>query len=171
MIDAIAFNARPSSMAFPLYLVGVGIAALVGFLPSTVRAHASLRWPRTTGRIRSNEDDLAISYAPFPVPQLAQAPVLAPEVEQMPVVDYDYTVGGKSFRGCTLDEPGPASILRLIHEDELRPGQTVMVSFDPHDHAISVLYPGASPFAYLILGAGIAILVAGLVVLARVLLS
>jgi len=41
----------------------------------------------------------------------------------------------------------------------------------PHHHAISVLYPGASPFAYLILGAGIAILVAGLVVLARVLLS
>src|SRR5579872_7294596 len=144
MIDAIAFNARPSSMAFPLYLVGVGIAALVGFLPSTLRAHASLRWPRTTARIRSNEDDLAIPYAPFPV---AQVPVPAPEVEQMPVVDYDYTVGGKSFRGCTLDEPGPASILRLIREDELRPGQTVMVSYDHTTtrSQSSILAPRRSP--------------------------
>lgn len=159
MIDVIALNGRPSSLAFPLYLIGIGIAALVGLLPGTVRAHASLRWPRTPGRIRSSEDDVAVSWELSP----------GPEVEQLPHAEYDYTVDGESFKGSTLDEPGPASMLRLIREEELRPGQTVMVSYDPHDHAISVLYPGASPFAYLTLGAGVAILIAGIVTLARAL--
>ena len=155
---------HPSNFAFPLYLVGVGIVALIGFLPSTMRAHASLRWPRTIGRVRSNQDELATVGELIPA-----VPGAMVEEEQMPVVDYDYTVNGKTFRGCTLYEPGPASLLRLIHEDELRPGQTIPVSYDPREHSISVLYPGASPFAYLILGAGIAILVAGLIVLVHAL--
>lgn len=157
MIDAIAFFARPSDLAFPLYLVGIGIAAPVGLLPGTLRAHASLRWPRIPGRIRSSEDDAAISWELSP----------GPEMEQLPHAEYEYTVGGEAFKGSTLDEPGPASMLRLIREEELRPGQTVMVSYDPHDHARSLLYPGASPFAYLTLAAGIAILIAGLAALIR----
>lgn len=160
MIDAIAFDTHPSHLAFPLYLIGVGIAALVGLLPSTLRAHASLHWPRTAGRIRSSEDDVAVSWELSP----------GPEVEQLPHAEYDYTVDGEAFKGSTLDEPGPASMLRLIREEELRPGQTVMVSYDPHDHARSLLYPGASPFAYLTLGAGVAILIAGIVALVRALL-
>lgn len=157
MLNAIAFVDRPSSLAFPLYVIGIGIVALVGLLPGTLRAHASLRWPRTPGRIRSSEDDTTISWELSP----------APEVEQLPHAEYDYAVDGEAFKGSTLDEPGPASMLRLIREEELRPGQTVMVSYDPHDHARSLLYPGASPFAYLTLGAGIAILIAGIVALVR----
>jgi hypothetical protein len=157
MLLDIAHNLHASDLAFPLYVIGSGLAIIATFLPSTLRAHASLRWPRTVGRIRSSEDDAAVS--------LELAP--GPEVEQLPHAEFDYTVGGKPYKGSTLDEPGPASMLRLIREEELRPGQSVMVSYDPRDHAISLLYPGASPFAYLTLGAGFAILIAGLVVLVR----
>ncbi|HEY7895729.1 MAG TPA: DUF3592 domain-containing protein [Gemmatimonadaceae bacterium] len=156
-----ATNLRPSDLAFPFYVIGSGVVIIATFLPSTLRAHASLRWPRTVGRVRTSEDDVAVS--------LELAP--GPEVEQLPHAEYDYSVGGKPYQGSTLGEPGPASMLRLIREEELRPGQSVMVSYDPRDHAISLLYPGASPFAYLTLGAGGAILIAGLVTLVRAILE
>lgn len=158
MLLAMAANYRPSDLAFPLYVLGSGVAIVASFLPSTLRAHASLRWPRAVGRIRSSKDDVAWEVSS------------GPELEQLPHAEYDYEVDGKAFEGSTLGEPGPASIFRLIREEELRPGQSVMVSYDPRDHEISLLYPGASPFAYLTLGAGCAILLAGLVALVRVVL-
>lgn len=158
-MEAAILLAHASGLAFPLYVIGSGIAIVAIFLPSTLRAHASLRWPRTVGRIRSSEDDAALSWENVPGP---------PELEQLPHAEYEYTVDGKAFEGSTLGEPGPASVFRLIREEELRPGQSVMVSYDPRDHEISLLYPGASPVAYLTLGAGLAIFIAGLVTLARV---
>lgn len=158
MIYTGTYGGSPATQAFPLYLMGSAIVVLAIFIPSVRRGHASLRWPRAEGRILSNEDAVAIS----------RDVLTGPQTEQMPVVMYEYSVEEQVYRGNTLCEPGPASLLRMLREDELRPGQRVSVSYDPRRHSASVLYPGASIGAWFAVAGAVALFIWGIVALARV---
>lgn len=142
-----------------LVLLALGLALAIPFgYEIMVSARESAGWPQTAGSIRESE---LISIEQRDGSEIYRARIV-----------YAYGVDGRDYEGerIRFGTEGSASPVRDRAEDwvdKYRSGNEVMVYYDPHSPSEAVLEPGAHMDAYVLLGLGILLAVAGFVIVAR----
>jgi len=111
---------------------------------ATLRAHASMRWPRVEGVLTRSQFFIGDTDARICRRGLQASLRDRHLVAALPIIAYDYRVDNGSYVGTRL-RFGP--ILNLPVEHWIRthqPGAKVTVAYDPGRPKISVLEPGVS---------------------------
>lgn len=114
--------------------IWIGFLAFAGasMLPSAKLAVRSADFPQTVGRIERCKVHL-------------NGPSGDSETTFKLDLEYAYEVNGRSYRGTSYDTNVASNNDRGWHDrlaEELRPGTTVPVYYDPADPAVAVLVPG-----------------------------
>lgn len=155
----------------PFVLVGVSGAtgALIAFpgLRVILRERASRRWPKAPGVVLSSSYEAADGTSRDAHGYDVTSTTFTP------VVEYEYTVDGRTFRGRrialrSLSTSSPDAVKRCI--DRYRSGARVEVFYDPADPSSAFLETGASVGAVFLTAFGGLFLFLGLLGIALIVL-
>ncbi len=148
---------RPGSLVAQGIVAGVslaiGLVLLFMFgLPMYRRAQESQTWPTATGTIQASEVTSFFQKG---------------KTKYSPSVSYTYDVNGRSLTSNLIwASGGDTSTVKSQQQDVVDKypvGSTVKVFYDPENPEFAILEPGITSTNYIVLGAGGAILLVGII--------